>query len=182
MGKRLAIPPHLTLEELAGRYRGASDPVLRSHWQIIWLLAQGHSTREVAEMTHDSAKWIRELARRYREEGPAAMGDRRHGNPGGHARALLTADQREQLRQALVGPAPDGGLWTGRQVAIWMTALLGRPVAEQRGWEDLRHVGFTLQRPRPGEIRADPEAQDAFKKGAWTRSSRRYGRPIPTPR
>lgn len=173
MGKRVTIPPHLTLEELAGRYRGATDPVLRSHWQIIWLLAQGHATREVAAMTHYSVKWIRQVAQRYREAGPAAMGDRRHGNPGGRARALLSGEQREQLRQALAGPAPDGGLWTGRQVAHWMTEVLGRPVGTQRGWEALRQVGVTLQQPRPGEVRADPAAQEAFKKGAWMRSSPR---------
>jgi transposase len=50
-------------------------------------------------------------------------------------------------------------------VAMWMSQTLGRPVSTQRGWEWMRRLGFTLQRPRPRETRANPEAQAAFKKG-----------------
>jgi transposase len=43
--------------------------------------------------------------------------------------------------------------------------MLGRPVDPARGWEWMRRLGFTPQRPRPRETRADPAAQAAFKKG-----------------
>jgi transposase len=158
----MAIAPHLTIAELERRYRQARDPVARSQWQILWLLASGMGTAEVARVTSYSVRWVQEIARRYRA-GPSAIGDRRHGNPG--AVPLLDAAQQEQLRQALGGPAPDGGLWTSRQVATWMSQTVGRPVSVQRGWEWLRRLGFTPQRPRPHETRADPEAQAAFKKG-----------------
>jgi transposase len=113
--------------------------------------------------------WVREVARRYRMDGPAGIGDRRHGNPG--AAPLLDAAQQAQLQEVLAGPAPDGGLWTGRQVAKWMSAALRRPVCVQRGWEWLRRLGFTPQRPRPRATQADPGAQDAFKKGGLPRPS-----------
>lgn len=161
--RRLAIPPHLALDELERRYRRATDPVARSQWQMVWLLAGGTPTAEVARVTGYSVPWVRAIARRYREAGPAGIGDRRHGNPG--ATPLLDARQQAALRVALGGPAPDGGLWTGRQVAAWMGHALGRPVGPQRGWEWLRRLGFTPQRPRPRETRADPDAQAAFKKG-----------------
>jgi transposase len=162
MAQKMVIAPHLTVTELEQRYRGAGDPVARSQWQILWLLASGRPTAEVARVTGYSVRWIQELARRYRA-GPEAIGDRRHGNPG--AAPLLNGGQQAQLRVALSGPAPDGGLWTCRQVAHWMGQALGRPVGEQRGWEWMRRLGFTPQRPRPRETRADPEAQAAFKKG-----------------
>src|SRR5680860_1022478 len=163
MARPLIIPPHRTLDELAQRYRRATDAVARSHWQILWLLVGGASSAEVARVTRYSVNWIREIARRYREEGPAGIGDRRHGNPG--AAPLLDAAQQEQLRAALGGPAPDGGLWTGRQVARWIGVAIGRPVDPARGWEGMRRLGFTPQRPRPRETRVDPVAQEAFKKG-----------------
>lgn len=163
MARPLIVPPHLALAELEQRYRRAGDPVARSQWQIVWLLAGGASTAAVAESTGYSANWIREIARRYREDGPAGVGDRRHANPG--AAPLLDGAQQEQLRAALGGPPPDGGVWTCRSVAAWMGERLGRPVSEQRGWEWMRRLGFTPQRPRPRETRADPEAQEAFKKG-----------------
>jgi transposase len=163
MARRLSVPPHLTLSELEQRYRRAKDPVARSHWQIVWLLSSGTPTAEVARVTRYSVNWVREIARRYREEGPAGIGDRRHGNPG--AAPLLAATQQEALRAALGGPAPGGGLWTGRWVAAWMSEALGRAVSVQRGWEWLRRLGYTPQRPRLRETRTDPEAQAVFKKG-----------------
>ncbi|MGH3803102.1 MAG: winged helix-turn-helix domain-containing protein [Pseudonocardiaceae bacterium] len=163
MARPLRIPPHLTLDELGQRYRRADDPVARSHWHIVWLLSGGTPTAEVARVTRYSVNWVREIARRYREDGPTGIGDRRHGNPG--APPLLDAVQQERLRAALGGPAPDGGLWTGRHVARWIGAAIGRPVDPARGWEWMRRLGFTPQRPRPRETRADPAAQDAFKKG-----------------
>jgi hypothetical protein len=51
MPKRISIEPHLSLPELEQRYRQASDPVERSHYQIIWLLASGRSSREVSQIT-----------------------------------------------------------------------------------------------------------------------------------
>jgi len=163
MARPLILPPHLTLAELAQRYRRSNDAVARSHWQILWLLVGGASTAEVARVTSYSVNWVREIARRYREEGPAGIGDRRHGNPG--AAPLLDATQQEPLRLALGGPAPDGGLWTGRHVARWIGGVIGRPVDPARGWEWMRRLGFTPQRPRPRETRVDPVAQEAFKKG-----------------
>jgi transposase len=159
------------LDELERRYRRADDPVARSQWQMLWLLSGGMPTAEVARATGYSVNWVREVARRYREDGPAAIGDRRRGNPG--ATPLLDAGQQERLRTALAGPAPDGGLWTCRHVAAWIGTAIGRPVDPARGWEWLRRLGFTPQRPRPRETRADPAAQEAFKKG---------GSPPPSPR
>jgi transposase len=161
--RRLHLPPHLSLDELEQRYRRAADPVARSQWQIVWLLAGDAPTAAVARSTGYSVNWIREVARRYRVAGAAGIGDRRHTNPG--ARPLLNPGQQAQLQAALAGPAPDGGIWTCRTVAAWMSAVLGRPVSEQRGWEWMRRLGFTPQRPRPRETRADPQAQEAFKKG-----------------
>ncbi len=48
MPKRISIEPHLSIEELEQRYRQGKDPIERSHYQIIWLLAQGRTSEEVA--------------------------------------------------------------------------------------------------------------------------------------
>jgi transposase len=162
MARHLRLAPHLTSGELEQRYRRCRDPVERSHWQILWLLARGMPTAEVARVTSYSVRWVQEIARRYRA-GPDAIADRRHRNPG--AAPLLDQEQQEQLRAALAGPAPDGGVWSCRGVATWMSQAVGRPVSVQRGWDWMRRLGFTPQRPRPRETRVDPEAQAAFKKG-----------------
>ena len=49
MPKTIKLESHLSSEELEYRYRKAHDPVLRSHYQIIWLISEGKTTRQVME-------------------------------------------------------------------------------------------------------------------------------------
>lgn len=69
MPKRLTIAPHLSIEELEQRYRNAKTVSERSHYQILWLLAQGKASEEVAEVTGYSRNWIYELVRSYNRMG-----------------------------------------------------------------------------------------------------------------
>ncbi len=177
MPRRLTVASHLPTDALERRYRVCRDPVERSHWHMVWLVAVGHRAPEVATLTGYSVKWVRTIIGRYNADGPTGLTDRRHANPG--QPPLLTPALREELRQALMTAPPDGGLWTGRQVAAWMAERLDRPVGEVRGWETMRALGFTPQRPRRRETRVDPAAQDAFKKGGSAMPSRASGPPIP---
>ena len=112
MPKRISIEPHLSIEELEQRYRQAKDPIERSHYQIIWLLAQGRTSEEVALVTGYKRSWIYELVWGYNRIGPETLGDGRRTNIG--APPLLSDEQQAKLSQILSGPAPDGGLWNGR--------------------------------------------------------------------
>src|SRR4051794_17579405 len=110
MPKTIKLESHLSSEELENRYRKAHYPVLRSHYQILWLISEGKTTTQVMELTGYSRGWIQQLARRYNAEGAQALGDRRHRNPGAKERALLSAEQQEELQEALTNPPPDGGM------------------------------------------------------------------------
>jgi transposase len=180
MPKRIRLEPHLDTAALEQRYRQAPDPVGRTHFQILWLRAGGRTVEQAAEVTGYSRHWVRQLVARhwvrqlvarhwvrqlvarYHGGGPEALGDRRHGNPGG--RWLLSPEQKAELTQALTEPPQDGGLWSGPKVAAWMGAKTGRSVHPQRGWDYLRLSGYSLQVPRPRHRKADPDAQAAFKK------------------
>jgi transposase len=164
MPKRLSIQAHLSVDALETHSRRAKDPVARSHWQVIWLLAQGLPSAQVAAVTGYSVNWIRTMARRYTQQGRAGLEDRRHRNPG--ATGLLSPAPRAALAAALTHPPPEGGVWTGPQAAAWMSAMLGHAVHPQRGWEALRRLGWTSKVPRPRHAKADPQAQAAFKKAS----------------
>lgn len=107
MPKRITIASHLSLEELERRYRQAKEPIERSHYQIIWLLASDRRTEDVAAITGYSRNWIYELVWGYNRIGPGTLGDGRQDNPG--AAPLLDDIQQANLWQALKGPAPEGG-------------------------------------------------------------------------
>jgi transposase len=178
MPRLIKLVPHLSLAEMAARQASASDAVTRTHWRLLYWVAGGTKVARVARLTGYSAKWIGQLARRYNEQGPAAVEDLRHYNRG--APPLLSPEQCVALTAALEGSAPDGGLWSGPKVAAWMSAALGRPVRSQRGWDYLRRCGFTPHRPRPRHAQADAAAQAAFPKASRissTPSSRPSRRP-----
>jgi transposase len=164
MPKKIKLESHLSTAKLEERYRGARDPIERSHYQIVWLISQGKTTREVMAVTGYSRNWIEQLSRRYNERGPEALGDQRHHNPGAKERTLLSVHEQRELAELLKKPPADGGMWNSRKVAEWIEHNTGRKVGRQRGWEYLRKLGNTPKVPRPAHAKADPAQQEAFKK------------------
>jgi transposase len=165
MPKRLELSPHASTEELEYRYRKAKDPVERSHYQMVWLLSEGKTTGEVCQATGYSPGWVRQIARRYNERGVEGLGDRRHSNPGAKERALLDEAGEAELLEALQGPPPGGGMWSGPKVARWIAQRNGsEKVHVQRGFEYLRKVRYSPQVPRPQNVSADASDREAFRK------------------
>ena len=168
MPKTIKLEPHLSSEELENHYREAKDAVLRSHYQILWLISLGKTTRQVMEVTGYSRGWIQQLARRYNRYGAEALGDRRHHNPGAKERALLSVEQQQELKEALKKPPPDGGMWNSPKVGEWIERRTGTVLSQkkQRGWEYMRKLGNSPKVPRPRHKKADVHQQEAFKKSS----------------
>ena len=118
------IVGHLPVAELEARYRATRDVTEARHFQAIWLLAQGRTVLEVAEVLAFVPRWVEELAARYNAFGPEALGDRRRRN--GKAASLLTPEVLSALAERVRTPPEDGGVWSGPKVAAWMARRLGR--------------------------------------------------------
>src|SRR3954447_22355842 len=56
------VAEHLSIAELEERFRTAKDPILARHVQVIWLLAQGHTSAEVSTVTRLRAALDRAVA------------------------------------------------------------------------------------------------------------------------
>ena len=170
---------HFPIAVLKQRYLDCQCPRERTHWHIIWLLADTEDPRtpsEVAKIVGCTADWVRKLLKRYNAEGEQAMLDKRKNNGG---RRFLDETQQAALLAALAGPPADGGLWTGPKVAAWISEELQRPVSAVSGWKYLKRLGYTLQTPRPQhQASATPEAQQTFKKKTQ-RAGSDFGKSIP---
>src|SRR3954471_4982472 len=82
------VAAHLSIAELEERFRSARDPILARHAQVIWLLAQGHTT---AQVRHDCSPL------RFSEAAPIAalMGSTRPGAIGPHPKGRSAAQSGE---------------------------------------------------------------------------------------
>jgi transposase len=160
------VAGHLSLAELQAGYRTSEEARLARHYQVIWLLAQGRSCAEVAQLTSLARRWVEQLLARYNQFGPSSLGDRRRGN--GAKATILTPKILDMLRERLKTPPDDGGVWTAKKVAAVIASELGlERVAQQRGWEALRAIGWTIQRPRPRHARAASAEEQAEFKKSW---------------
>ena len=162
------IEDHLSSAELEARYKAAADPVAKSHFHALWLLSSGYGIAQVAELLSFSTRWIRLLINRYNECGPESLGDRRARN--GTAPTILTPAALAALRERIRTPPDDGGLWSGLKVARWLAWFHGLgSVHDQRGWDALIAIEYSIQQPRPRH----PEAADEEDRAALKKSLRR---------
>src|SRR5689334_3689082 len=166
------VADHLSVSALEQQYRSCTDVTAARPLQTIWLLAKGHTLAEVAAAVSYAQRWGERLLARYNAQGPQALGDLRRRN--GTSPSVLRPDLLDKLKDRLREPPPDGGLWTRRKVAAWMAGERGlTEVLPQRGWEALKAIDWSVQKPRPRHpASATPEEQEAFKK-SWSRPSLR---------
>jgi len=98
------------------------------------------------------------IVKRYNQEGVEGLKNRRKLRCPGKTRALLNENQEQELLEQL-------GVWTGPKVARWIEKVTGRPkVWNQRGWDYLKKLKQSWQRPRPHHAKGDKQEQEAFKK------------------
>jgi transposase len=178
MPNRIRLHPFVTEHALHERYRPAPDPVARSRWQVLWLLARGLTATASARVRGSSAYWIGQIARRSTAAGPDGVRDRRRWARARHAR--LSEERQATLRAAVAAPHPAGDHWGGRTVATWMSAQWSHSVSRHCAWRALRPVGARFLTPRPRPVQADPLAQATFK--ARLRPRRVYAQGASTPK
>ena len=175
------IKAYLSSAELEARYKTAVDPIGKSHFHALWLLSCGYEVDEVAELLSFSPRWVRALLKRYNEGGAGALGDQRRRN--GTKPTILTPDALAALKERIKTPPDDGGLWTGPKNARWLAKFHGvQAVHDQRGWDALIAIGYSIQQPRPRHpAAATGEDRAALKKNFRPRRPR-SGAAIPAQR
>ena len=163
----MEVADHLTLQELRRRAKKAKDPIEKARFLALYHAKRGLTAKEIARITLHTPRWVYVTVQRYNQQGPEALKDKRHQNPG--QRPKLTPEERARVMAALEGPAPDGGLWTGPKLRAWVEQELGKKVSLYPIYRLLHELGFSLRVPRPRHRKADEKEQGEFKKSSSKR-------------
>lgn len=163
----LTIKPHLTYEELAHHYRSCRNPIEKTRFQLIWLMANPSKpmlVKQAAKTVGFCQRWARQLVHRYNQEGIQGLIDKRKNNIG--QEPILDEKQKAILRNLILNERPpDGGLWTNVKIADWIEKETGKRPCGTTSLNYLRHLGFSLQQPRTSHSqKATPEEIRQFKK------------------
>ena len=170
MAGKAKLKEHLTSAVLQRYYLRCQHLADRTRWHALWLVSLGKSGNEAARLVGRSSGWVSGLVRAYNERGTDAAVTRKHkGRQQGGREAALRwgTDEEAELREALLGRAPDGGTWTAAKVALWLGERRGRNVHLVTGWRTLKRLRHSVQLPRPQHPQAaSAEEQAAFQKNA----------------
>lgn len=144
---------------------------------------EGASRTEAAHLGGVTLQIIRDWVMKFNADGPAGLIDRKA--PG--VRPILNATHRAALVEAIEkGPDPaiNGVVrWRIVDLAQMLSDRFSVSVSRQTLSREVRALGYRKLSARPKHHAQDPEAIEAFKKGAslpsWTRSEKpsRQGRP-----
>ena len=166
---RTGLKPYLSSHQLWERSRTCTEVKEVRRWHALWLISQGQSAQEAARTVGLCPAWVRRVVQRYNTNGPAAVQDGHSQNPGGR-RPRVSRKQQQHWSQLLERPPPEGGLWSGAKVALWLEQQTGQKTYAQLGCVYWRRLGLTLQQPRRRHGQAASRAQQgAFKKNSVAR-------------
>ena len=156
--------------------RAETNAKQRDRYRAVLLAVEGLDGRElfreqIAEMLGRSRQFVDEWVGRYRAGGIEQLRARKQ--PGRASR--LTAEQQVQLAQTLdAGPDPQSGrsAFVGRDVQAIIAERFGKTYSLNGAYKLLHRMGYSHLMPRPRHPKADPAAEEAFKKKSSSRSIR----------
>ena len=164
------VAEHHSLEELQRLVRQQREARLLLRVQIIWLAKQGQTAPQIAGLLSVSRRLVQGWVHRYNAQGLDGLADRRRG---GNQRRLSDA-QEQQIQDYLDQQAqdPHAGVRRAEDLRQWIQQQFGKLYSLPGLYNLLHRLGYSCLMPRPRHLKADPAAQEAFKKKPWSRSSR----------
>lgn len=152
-----------TVEVLWERYRKEPDGEVRSRLQALWLLRSGRSLTEVAQGVGVQYRTVQRWVSWYRHGGVVEVCTHRAG---GYGRPTWLTPEQEA---ALAEQAAQGAFPTAEAARRWVVEQFGVTYRRKGIYGVLYRVKCHPKVPRPVHVKADLEAQDAWKKGGALR-------------
>ncbi len=159
-GRKLMIDWQEDEATLLQLYRSEPVAEVRTRLHALWLVRQGHPPTHTAALVGVHLRTVRTWLSWYRQGGVDAIRHHRHGGRQGK-QAFLTKAQEQQLcdqtAQGTVTTVGQAVAWVQQQFSVTYTYWGMRSL--------LQRLQISRKVPRPLAERADPAAQEAWKKG-----------------
>jgi len=172
MEAAMNVKNHHTSNQLLTLYKTESDSRLARRIHGIYLARKGRTCPEIIQITGACRRAVQQWVQKYNNGGIEALKDKpRPGKPTTLPRSM----EHPFCRRMALGPSTQDGVSVLNGPAI--QRLLEREfgvVYSLWGVYDLLHrLGYSCLCPRPRHEKANPKAQEAFKKTchrSWTKS------------
>lgn len=164
--------------ELAACVKAEKRAVNQMRLRAILLVARGEHVPAVAAALSVGERAVRDWVHRYNKSGIGGLQDGRTGR-----RCRLSAEDQARLKERIrSGPQADDGVCSLRGEDV--RRILKDEFRVEYGLPGVYYLlhhqlGFSYLKPRPIHRKADPKAQEAFKKSSPKRS-RKYIKNIRT--
>lgn len=130
----------------------------------VLLACNGMTCAEIGSMLGRGIRTIQYWIKRFNENGFAGLREREgRGRPG-----RLSEKEVERIERDIRKSPRDFGymqsMWDGKMLSHHIRVRYGKDVGVRQCQRLFRKFGFRLRKPRPVIAKADPEAQESFKK------------------
>lgn len=163
MGHRLTrAASHLPVEEVKERMNTETRPWIRLRWWIIYhALVAPRKAEEIALHTGVSATTVHRVVSTYNRLGPSVL---ETPGKGGRRHEYLTLPEERAFLAPFFTQAESGEIATVAQIQCAFEERVGHPVDESMIYRLLNRHGWRKLMPRSRHPKADPHAQEQFKK------------------
>lgn len=155
-----ALASHLSVDELEVRYKRSKHSMLRQRWQTLWLRAQGMKSKDIQSVVGCSSTYITNWVKQYNAKGPDAVEVR----PPKRHYGKLDNKQLSKVVKLIEHPPKNKPGWTGQSLLCEIERRFGVSYESNSIYPLLRRLGYRRLTPRPQHPKAEPQAQEAFKK------------------
>jgi transposase len=154
---------------LKAAYGAERDAEVKPRLHALWLIRAGRRLGEVADVVGVDYRTVQRWVAWYRDGGLTVVRARHMGGVGQAPR--LTPEQQERVAREVA----TGRFRTAAEVRGWVAEAFRVTYTEGGMYSLLARLRLAPKVPRPVHERADPDAQDAWKKGGSGASLRRSG-------